>query len=202
MKNLSISLTLFTITLFLTSHCINAYTISYCSTNIIFPTNFHKCFHEKNSTTKFIITVLEEDENENDIPSYNEHSNLLTVLIKKMKEYEKTNSFNQNKNYHLIIRKDINTNKCYCNYENDEVIKVKIVEKPKNYIKVTYKNNNINSPYRFLQKDKYYDIYYEPLKNYSEDYILKVINEKVPLYSNYINESNEIKLYNPNLIIN
>ena len=39
------------------------------------------------------------------------------------------------------------------------------------------------------------------MKNDNENYLLKTLNEKVPLYSNQMNESNEIELYNPNLII-
>ena len=202
MKNLSISLTLFTITIVLTSHCINAYTISYCSTKIIFPTNFHKCFQEKHPTTKFIILELEEDENENVIQNYNDNSNLLTVLVKKMKDYESENSFTHNKKSHLVIRKDTNTNKFYCNDEGDEVIKVRLVGKHKKYIKATYRKSKIESQYRFLQKNRYYDIYYESMENDNESYLLKTLNEKVPLYSNQMNESNEIELYNPNLIIN
>ena len=200
---------LFVSALLLSNYCVNAYKVSYCISRIIFPINGHKCFKEKNKYTTYVLVEFDdEDKNEEDFAERRKNENVLIVLVKKLKDYEKENTYTGNKReneepYDFVILNDVKRNKYYLNKErDDELVSMKLIRN--RYIKATF-NVIGKDEYRFLQKDNkknHYDIYYESFSNEDGNYLIATLNEKTLPSSSTIYKSNDIELYNPNKEIN
>ena len=203
-------LILFLSALLISNYCVNAYKVSYCTSRIIFPINGHKCFKEKNMYTTYVLVEFDDKDNnkEEEYAERRKNENVLTVLVKKLKDYEKENSYkgNQRENeepYDFVILNDVKRNKYYLNKErDDELVSMKLIRN--RYIKATF-NVIEKDEYRFLQKDNkknHYDIFYESFSNEDGNYLISTLNEKTLPSSSTIYKSNEIELYNPNKEIN
>ena len=200
---------LFVSALLLSNYCVNAYKVSYCISRIIFPINGHKCFKEKKQYTTYILVEFDdEDKCDEEFVERRKNENVLTVLVKKLKDYEKENTYTGNKReneepYDFVILNDVKRNKYYLNKErDDELVSMKLIRN--RYIKATF-NVIGKDEYRFLQKDNkknHYDIYYESFSNEDGNYLIATLNEKTLPSSSAIYKSNDIELYNPNKEIN
>ena len=160
-------------------------------------------------TTYVLVEFDDKDNNkEEEYAERRKNENVLTVLVKKLKDYEKENSYkgNQRENeepYDFVILNDVKRNKYYLNKErDDELVSMKLIRN--RYIKATF-NVIEKDEYRFLQKDNkknHYDIFYESFSNEDGNYLISTLNEKTRPSSSTIYKSNEIELYNPNKEIN
>lgn len=210
MKTQCTFLSLFVCGLLLSCYGVNMYKVSYCTSKIIFPINGHKCFKEKYPYTTYVLVEFDDDDkkNEEDYAQGRKNDKILTILVKKLKDYEKDNTFKEKDRdniepYDFVIVNDVKRNKFYLNKEySDELVSMKLIRN--RYIKATF-NVIEKDEYRFLQKDNkkhHYDIYYESFSNEDENYLISTLNEKTLPSSSTLYKSNEIELYNPNKVIN